>query len=412
MSHNSTANVLAVDVTPVPFSMDVDSKAFPHAAIRLKYHDIPRFYVENDCFPAILNSALSDGDSSLNVKCITVAVKRFFLTEQSSYTHLAITDSYPIATETLTQLWDKVVTPLGYSVSKSNLLEDTKGVTYTLINDSKENRRITFLRPSVILTFANSERIIKAGIDTLIGVTGLPIFSYQDLNSFLYRNNASKAVDELVLISGSSKDYEFRQGIDLLDTLLTFCSQRSLSADEKFKLLKPCYAAELSFLKGNDFQVLAELFSQPINIETLNNFKDSQGEIATSVGLNSTDTATWKDLLADYISIKISRSIDIRKDIRPDIGTIYHLVVNGQPKRVVMLADGFVVNFYAKHEKGVKTEFIDPVITMQLLSLVRISDGGATIDKGLHKMETVLKASDIEVLWQAIDDCCRPLDLS
>ncbi len=412
LSHNSAANVFAVDITTTPFSMDVDSETLPHAAIRLKYHDLPRFRVEEDCFPAVLNLALNQSEQPSHSLERLSTIVTYFLTEQTSYAHLAVTDSHPIPNDVLTRLWAEVISSLGYSASEEGKsLDNDTGVTHVLSN-GKETRRITFLRPSVILTFTGAQRIIRAGVDTVIGVTGLPIFSAKDLDSFLYRNNPTNAVDELVLISGSSKDYEFRKAIDLLDTLLTFCSNRSLPADEKLALLAPCYADRLSFLEGNDFQILAQLFSQPITGEALLRFKDSEPEITASMGLNNTEATNWPELLANHVGMQISRSIEIRKDIRPDIGTVYHIVVNGQVKRVVMLADGFVVNFYAKHEKGVKTEFIDPVITMQLLSLVRLSGEGPKIHPALYKMEDVLEAADMEVLWKAVDDRCRPLHLS
>ena len=63
------------------------------------------------------------------------------------------------------------------------------------------------------------------------------------------------------------------------------------------------------------------------------------------------------------------------------------LVVNlGEPNALVLLADGLVINFFAKHEKGVKTEYIDPIVTMQVLSLVKLSTNAVT--PGLHKMDT------------------------
>jgi len=99
--------------------------------------------------------------------------------------------------------------------------------------------------------------------------------------------------------------------------------------------------------------------------------------------------------------------VSIQKEIRPDIGSIYHLSVKGQVKRVVLLADGLVVNFFARHEKGVKTEFIDAVVTMQLLSLIKLST--ATIAPALYKMDTQLRPEDLALFWKAIDDKCRPL---
>jgi hypothetical protein len=102
--------------------------------------------------------------------------------------------------------------------------------------------------------------------------------------------------------------------------------------------------------------------------------------------------------------------VSIRKEIWPDIGSVYHLVVNGQDKRVVLLADGLVVNFFARHEKGVKTEYIDPIVTMQVLGLVTLSATAPA--PGLHKLDMHLRADDLATLWAAINDNCRPLALN
>ena len=103
------------------------------------------------------------------------------------------------------------------------------------------------------------------------------------------------------------------------------------------------------------------------------------------------------------------RAVSIRKEIRPDIGSIYHLVVNGRAKNVVLLADGLVINFFAKHEKGVKTEYIDPIVTMQLLSLVKLSTNA--VAPGLHKMDTHLRLEDMKAFWNVVNENCRPLAL-
>jgi S-adenosylhomocysteine hydrolase len=88
---------------------------------------------------------------------------------------------------------------------------------------------------------------------------------------------------------------------------------------------------------------------------------------------------------------------------------MYHLVVNGRAKRVVLLADGLVINFFAKHEKGVKTEYIDPIVTMQVLSLVKLSTNAVAL--GLHKMDTHLRVEDMRAFWNVVNENCRPLAL-
>ncbi len=77
---------------------------------------------------------------------------------------------------------------------------------------------------------------------------------------------------------------------------------------------------------------------------------------------------------------------------------------------MVILADGLVVNFFARHEKGVKTEYIDPIVTMQVLSLVKLST--TPITPGLYKMDVHLRPEDMAVFWAAINDYCCPLALN
>ncbi|NES87874.1 hypothetical protein [Okeania sp. SIO2B9] len=74
-----------------------------------------------------------------------------------------------------------------------------------------------------------------------------------------------------------------------------------------------------------------------------------------------------------------------------------------------MLANGFVINFFAKHEKGVKTEYIDPIVTMQLLGLVKLATTEKAIEPGVYRMAQKIKTEDINLFWKALDDKSRPI---
>jgi hypothetical protein len=163
----------------------------------------------------------------------------------------------------------------------------------------------------------------------------------------------------------------------------------------------------MSFLQGDDFGPLQTLFAAPISHETIQTFIEAAPAVAGEIKLTKANRSDWPGLVADFISQKIRQKVTIRKEIRPDIGSIYHLNVNGRPKRVVLLADGLVVNFFARHEKGVKTEYIDPIVTMQLLSLIKLPT--SSIAPGLYKMDLHLRPEDMATFWAAIDDYCRPL---
>jgi hypothetical protein len=69
-----------------------------------------------------------------------------------------------------------------------------------------------------------------------------------------------------------------------------------------------------------------------------------------------------------------------------------------------------VFNFFARHEKGVKTEFIDPIVTMQVLSLVKLCT--TSIEPGLYKMDVHLRPEDMATFWAAINENCQPLKLN
>jgi hypothetical protein len=77
-----------------------------------------------------------------------------------------------------------------------------------------------------------------------------------------------------------------------------------------------------------------------------------------------------------------------------------------------LLADGFVVNFYARYEKGVKTEYIDPIVTMQLLGLAELSTAEPAIEPGLYVMREKLSREEIQAFWSGLDESCRPLSFS
>jgi hypothetical protein len=250
-------------------------------------------------------------------------------------------------------------------------------------------------------------RPIRNGVDTVIGSTGYPIFSAKNLDDFLARPNLSGRVDELTLISASSKDYEFRKAIDFLNSLLKIQINAPVPAETRLGWFANFYKDGISFLAGEDFAALQGLLAEPVNEATLRRFSQAAPALAEAIGLAAGHEAEWPSRVADYIAQKIRQKVSIRKEIRPDIGSIYHLTVNEQAKRVVVLADGLVVNFFARHEKGVKTEYIDPIVTMQLLSLVKLAN--TAIERGLYKMDLELRPEDMAVFWAAIDDYCCPL---
>jgi hypothetical protein len=332
-----------------------------------------------------------------------------FLANHHAYHELALTNSHPLPEADLSQLWQNIAQQSGYQQYEAIPLPDHRGVRYCLRQGNRE-KAVTLLAASTVLTFNNVSRPIRNGIDTIIGSTGYPIFSAKNLDDFLARPNKANQADELALISASSKDYEFRRAIDFLNILLKLQVSAPLPAEVRLGWFADFYRDGLSFLQGEDFAPLQNLLAAPITDEAIQAFVQAEPALTDAIGLTKNNQAEWRERLADFIAEKIRQNVTIRKEIRPDIGSIYHLVVKGQAKRVVLLADGLVVNFFARHEKGVKTEYIDPIVTMQVLSLVKLST--TPITPGLYKMDVHLRPEDMSIFWAAINDYCCPLTLN
>jgi hypothetical protein len=235
------------------------------------------------------------------------------------------------------------------------------------------------------------------------------VFSSRDLAEFLERSGPVGETDELVLISSSSKDLEFRHAIDLLHALLKIQTRAPVPGKVRLGWFAAFYRDAMSFVRDDDYVAIRDLLASPTGEHAFEAFRGTAPGVARTAGLTDENQASWQECIADFFTQKVLRAVSIRKEIRPDIGSMYHLVVNGRAKRVVLLADGLVINFFAKHEKGVKTEYIDPIVTMQVLSLVKLSTNAVT--PGLHKMDTQLRLEDMRAFWNVVNENCRPLTL-
>jgi hypothetical protein len=387
-----------VDVSPQPFRLAIDESSLPHAAARLRHLDLPRYPLGDDCLPV----TLTRGDATAVASAVSG-----FLRGDPRFREAAVANGRALDDEALRDVWCEIERSTGCRRADG----DAAGRHVFRHADGRE-QVVTLLPASVVFTVATAARLIRGGIDTVVGVTGLPAFGEADLDAFLARPNASGAAeDELVLISGSSKDYEFRRAIDVLNVLLMICSNRPAAPDEQLQRCQALSRAKLSVLR-DDSAALDRLLAQPVTVEAVQAFIRDEPSLSAGIGLDDRRPAEWPGRLADFQTRRIRRAVTILKELRPDIGSIYHLVVNGQPKRLVLLADGFVVNFYARHEKGVKTEYIDSIVTMQLLGIVTLSKDAGSVPAALHKLETLLRPEDMDLLWRALEERCRPLPLA
>ncbi len=215
--------------------------------------------------------------------------------------------------------------------------------------------------------------------------------------------------DVLVLISGSSKDYEFSQAIAFLNNLLALHADSFAGTEARLAWFKDLYRQKMSFVQDQDFDAISMLLANPGRPLADPTVVGDHPELAAAIGPVDGDVNRSRRRLSQFIGAKIRRNLTIHKEIRPDIGSIYHLRVFGRRKRIVLLSDGFVVNFYATHEKGVKTEYMDPVMTMQMLGLVKLSGADSAIEPGLYRMADQLRRQDMDMFWAALDEQSRPL---
>jgi CRP-like cAMP-binding protein len=399
--HNSTANVFVVDPSVFPFQRKLDPAVLSHAATRFQHRHLPRYFVSADCLPVSLpDSAARDS---------VVIALRDFLKQDSQYNELALANC-SIPSKLLSELWSEVTALTGFRVTRSDPLPDGVGFGYQLQSGNK-CRSVSLLVRSAVFSFDSPIRLLRNGIDTLVGSTGFDVLGPLHLDQFFTRPNPYPHADELVLISASSKDNEFRSAVAFLNDLVKLVSGTgSSSIDDQLCWFADLYKHEISFLVDDDFAALQRLLAKPTIPESLRTFASENPKIATRAGFLPSAPESNAQHLRDFLVAKVRRALSIRKEIRPDIGSIYHLTVKGKLKRIVLLADGFVVNFFARHEKGVKTEYIDPVVTMQLLGAVLLCT--TRIDSGVHKIDSYIRPGDMDLLWSAIDENCRPLNLS
>ncbi len=407
LAHNSTGNVFAVDVVAEAFSQVVSGEAFPDVAAKVTYQPIKRYMVEEHCLPIILNLPFATQDISGSEQAIRAAVHDF-LGGDEQFDELALTNSLPLSPAFVASLWDEIAHMHGYRLEEAQAIDE--GMIYRLRRDDRP-RTVTLLRPHVVLTFKNINRLIQGHIDTVIGITGLPIFSDKDLDAFLARKGrgGEDMDDVLVLISGSSKDYEFSQVIVLLNNLLALHADSFADTEEQLAWFKDLYRQQMSFVQDEDFDAISGLLADSCDPRAWRKLIGEHPELAATLGMVHGDVQRWCRPLAQFIRAKIRRNLTIHKEIRPDIGSIYHLTVCGKRKRIVLVADGFVVNFYATYEKGVKTEYMDPVMTMQMLGLVKLSGADGAVEPGLYRMADQLRREDMDLFWAALEEQSRPL---
>jgi hypothetical protein len=410
-AHNSTANVFVVDIVADAFAGVISDEDFPHAAVKVGYQKVERYLVRQDCLPVVLDVPFGHRQPKIRVAPVRAAIRDFFADAHKCerYDELAIANSFPLPDPSLAEIVEDVCRKHGYQKAEVQELEDGGGIALILVKDNSR-KTITLLRPHHVLTFKRVSRLIENLVDTIIGITGLPVFEAKDLDAFFARDNAADDEDDLVLVSGSSKDYEFKKAIVFLDKLLAIQFNTPGDATERLAWYAEFYDQEMSFLIDDDFHAIRHLLSEPVTDTSIEAFARDFPKLSAAIGFDKKDPERSIEALVRFISEKIRGNLSIRKDVLADLGSVYSFVVNGKRKKLVLLANGFVVNFFAKYEKGVKTEYIDPIVTMQLLGLVRLALAEEPIEPGVYRMAEQLDRHSMRTFWKALDERCRPLD--
>ena len=248
--HNSTANVFVVDPSVFPFQRKLDPAVLSHAATRFQHRHLPRYFVSADCLPVSLpDSAARDA--------VVIAV-RDFLRQDTHYSELALANC-PIPSNLLPELWSEVAALTGFRVTQSDPLSDGVGFAYQL-QCGNECRSVALLVRSAVFSFDSPFRLLRNGIDTIVGSTGFDVLGPLHLDKFFTRPNPSAHADELVLISASSKDNEFRSAVAFLNDLVKLVSGTTApSTGDQLRWFADLYKHEISFLIDDDFPGFAEI---------------------------------------------------------------------------------------------------------------------------------------------------------
>ena len=414
LRHNSTANLFAVDLAATAFRRDLDRVRFPHAATRVAYRPLPRHSPDPGARVEIVDQPLSSPDAVPDLAALGRAIDAAL--EDAAAPDFARTGSY--AARLAAEIGDLVETTAvarGWDHHPPDDLPGGAGRAWELTRGD-ERRRISLLAHGTVLTYPDLTSTLRAGVDTVIGATGREAFGEADLDTFLDRApGGDRAADSLVLISASSKDYEFKPAIRVLGRLVRL-QEGAATTDEAIAWLRALYEGGRTFVAtpettgdtAGDTTAIAGLLAADSD-DSLGAALAARPDVASALGLDDVPREGLRAALAAVLTARLRSVITLRKETWPDVGLVYRITYRGRRKDLVLLANGYAINFFARYEKGVKTEYIDPIVTMQLLGVVRLT--GPAVPPGVHAASAHLDAEDVARLWDGLEACCRPLRL-
>jgi hypothetical protein len=219
LRHNSTANVFAVDVTDSGFSRALHAGRFPHAATRVAYHQFPRYTPGEDAYVEVVDRPLALASTTVDLAALAVFLERGF--GDGAEPEQVRTSTY-LPGAGVEELVGEAALAAGWTAYGATVDLPLAAGRRWLFEREGEQRTVALLSPGTVLNFRDLTRPIKAGVDTVIGVTGFEAFREEDFDTFLERPGGGDPYgpDVLVLISGSSKDYEFKRVLTLLSRLV------------------------------------------------------------------------------------------------------------------------------------------------------------------------------------------------
>lgn len=339
--HNTTSELMLVDINneqPLPDIAD----NLAYLKERIQYSIIHRYNIDENCDYFWLPHKYNN--KPLENSLLYAKIKNFIETDKNDSKLLLL--NFDPANYNIEKILRNILNKenINYQIKMHN----DHQITYHLNISKKE---IILLAKNTIISSNILNNFIIKNVDTVIGVTGVNVINAQDVTNFIMRKNLDEEIDQIVFVSGSSKDNEFKDGIAFLDYLIYLKNYKNSTYDK--------YQHELQMLFGPSFQNLPD------------NFK-------------------------------------IKKYIHTDVGMSYNIEYNDQCKIFHMLANGLVINFFAKHEKGAKSEYIDPIITLQLLSVIRLAQG-KPLPPALYDAAYEIGEKYYEAILCTINEKCKPM---
>lgn len=349
---NTTANIGNVDKTETLFEFQIPDK-YQNIYQHTYYNPIKRFIITHD--DIVLTELMENIVEPL-----------------PNNGRFVITHSYENNEDVLL----KKIHQLGYTISQS--VRNPIFLDLVLIKNQKQYH-CCFLSTTTVISYNSIKQALLAGVDTVLGATGASVFNESNLDTFFFRKSNNGKLDELVLISGSSKDVEFKKGLHLLNELMI---PANLITDDRI-------SASLNYFKELHAQKL-QLFSD----EYFDSFFD-KNDVSTN------DLLTLRSL---YVQLKdkLNQEIQITKEIFCDVGSTFYLDIRGVKKSLILLADGLVINFFASYSKGVSVDYIDLILTLQLLGVNHLANRNTP--GGFYRISDQLKPADLEILWSSLND--------